>query len=117
MRVGAITETVEVSAAEEPVPLDNGATTTTLNNTMVSQIAIQGRDAAELIRLMPGMAMNTGLGQSQWNSQVTQSNSGPIGAFSASGTQPNGGMQMVMNGSVIVDSGNQGTQIANVNQD
>jgi len=117
MRVGAITETVEVSAAEEPVPLDNGATTTTLNNTMVSQLAIQGRDAAELIRLMPGMAMNSGLGNSQWNSYTTQINSGPIGQFSSNGAQPNGSMQLVMDGSVITDSGNQGTQIANINQD
>ena len=117
LKVGAVSETVEVSAAEEPVPLDNGATTTTLNNTMVSQLAIQGRDAAELIRLMPGMAMNSGLGNSQWNSAVTQINSGPIGQFSSNGAQPNGSMQLVMDGSVITDSGNQGTQIANINQD
>ena len=83
----------------------------------MSQLAIQGRDAAELIRLMPGMAMNSGLGNTQWNSALTQINSGPIGAFSSNGTQPNGSMQLIMNGSVITDAGNQGTQIANVNQD
>jgi hypothetical protein len=117
LKVGAVTETVEVSAAEEPVPLDNGATTTTLNNTMVSQLAIQGRDAAELIRLMPGMAMNGGLDNSQWSSYTTSINNGPIGKFSSNGGQPNGSMQLVMDGSVITDSGNQGTQIANINQD
>jgi hypothetical protein len=117
LRVGAVSDTVEVSAAEEPVPLDNGATTTTLNNTMVSQLAIQGRDAAELIRLMPAMAMNSGLGNSQWNSYTTSINNGPIGNFSSNGGQPNGSMQLVMDGSVITDSGNQGTQIANINQD
>src|SRR5713226_1296458 len=93
LKVDAVSETVEVSAAEEPVPLDNGATTTTLNNTMVSQLAIQGRDAAELIRLMPGMAMNSGLGNSQWNSYTTSINNGPIGNFSSNGGQPNGSMQ------------------------
>ena len=117
LKVGAVTETVEVSAADEPVPLDNGAVTTTLNNTMVSQLAIQGRDAAELIRLMPGMAMNSGLSNSQWNSYTTKINSGPIGQFSSNGAQPNGSMQLVMDGSVITDAGNQGTQIANINQD
>ena len=118
LEVGMATETVTVETGVEAIaPVSTGASATTLNNQMVSQLAIQGRDAAEFIRLMPGMAMNSGLNQSQWNSQVTQSNNGPIGAFSASGTQPNGGMQMVMNGSVIVDAGNQGTQIANVNQD
>src|SRR5205807_8619482 len=52
LKVGAVTETVEVSAADGPVPLDKGAVKTSLNNTMVSQLAIQWRDAAELIRLM-----------------------------------------------------------------
>jgi hypothetical protein len=117
LKVGTIAETVEVSAAEQPVPTDSGVTSTTLNNTLVSKIAIQGRDAAELIRLMPGMAMNSGLGNTQWNSAVTQINSGPIGNFTAGGSQPNGGMQLIMDGSVITDSGNQGTQIANINQD
>lgn len=118
LQVGVPSETITVETGVEAIaPVSTGASSTTLNNDMVSQIAIQGRDAAELIRLMPGMAMNSGLSQSQWNSQLTQINNGPIGAFSASGTAPNGGMQMVMNGSVIVDAGNQGTQIANINQD
>src|SRR5712692_2804036 len=117
LKVGTITETVEVSAAEEPVPLDSGVTSTTLNNTMVSEIAIQGRDAAELIRLMPGMAMNSGLGNTQWNSATTRIYDGPIGNFASNGSQPNGGMQLIMDGSVITDAGNQGTQIANINQD
>ncbi|HKW34831.1 MAG TPA: TonB-dependent receptor [Candidatus Acidoferrum sp.] len=117
LKVGAVAETVEVSAAEQPVPTDSGVTSTTLNNVLVDQIAIQGRDAAELIRLMPGMAMNSGLGNTQWNSAVTQINNGPIGNFTAGGAQPNGGMQLVMDGSVITDAGNQGTQIANINQD
>jgi carboxypeptidase family protein len=117
LKVGAVAETVEVTAAEQPVPLDSGVTSTTLNTIMVSQIAIQGRDAAELIRLMPGMAMNSGLSQGQWNSLNTQINNGPIGNFSSNGAQPNGSMQLIMDGSVITDSGNQGTQIANINQD
>ncbi len=108
--------TVSASAAP-PVPLDTGQSRTTLNNKMVSQLAIQGRNASELIRLMPAMAMNTGLGQRPWTSQLTQINSGPAGQYSASGSQPNGGMQLTMDGAVILDPGNQGTQVANVNQD
>jgi hypothetical protein len=63
---------------------------------------------------MPGMGMNSGLSQSEF---TTQTNSGPIGAFSADGTQPYGGMQMTLDGASLADIGNQGTQIANVNQD
>jgi hypothetical protein len=111
------TEVVVVSAAIAPVPLSSGSSTTTLNNTMVSQLSVQGRDAAELIKLMPGMAINNGLSNSEWNSSLTQINTGPIGVFSASGAVPYGGLQLIMNGSVVTDAGNQGTQIANVNQD
>jgi len=71
LKPGATAEEVTVNAETETVPIDTGASATTLNNTMVSQIAIQGRDAAELIRLMPGMAINNGLGNSEWSSALT----------------------------------------------
>ncbi len=117
MQVGAIAQVVTVSATTLPVPIATGTSSTTLNNIMVSQLAVQGRDAAELVKLMPGMAINSGLNNTEWSSALTQINNGPIGAFASNGTQPNGSMQLVMNGSVITDAGNQGTQIANVNQD
>lgn len=117
MKLGAESQEVTVTAETETVPIDSGASSTTLGQQMVDQIPIQGRDAAELIRLMPGMAINSGLNNTEWNSYTTQINSGPIGSFSASGTQPNGSMQLISNGSVITDAGNQGTQIANINQD
>lgn len=118
LHLGAASTDVQITASEAGViPLDNGSSTTTLNEQMVDSLSIQGRDAAELVKFMPGMAMNSGLSQSEYNSQVTQTNSGPIGQFSASGTQPYGSMQMTMDGAGLVDVGNMGTQIANVNGD
>jgi len=118
MRIGSSLTSVQVVSSQAAViPLDNGASTTTINSTLVENLSIQGRDAAELVKFMPGLAMNTGLGQSEFNSQTTQTNSGPIGQFSASGTQPYGSMQMTLDGAGLIDVGNQGTQLANVNQD
>ena len=118
LQLGKASTDVQIVASEAGViPLDNGASTTTLNEEMVDKLSIQGRDAAELVKFMPGMAMNTGLSQSEFNSQITATNSGPIGAFSASGTQPYGSMQMTLDGAGMVDIGNMGTQIANVNGD
>jgi hypothetical protein len=117
LQVGNSKQQIEViSAAELPVPTDTGQVSQTLNEHMITELAIQGRDAAELIKIMPGMGMNTGLGNSMWSSLTTQSNSGPIGAFSAGGTQPNGGMTMTLDGANLLDPGNQGTQTSNVNQ-
>jgi len=116
--VASTSANVEVTTSEAAtIPLDNGASSTTINSTMVQELSIQGRDAAELIKLMPGMAMNTGLGQGEFNSLITTTNGGPIGDFSASGTQPYGSMQMTLDGANLTDTGNQGNQIANVNQD
>lgn len=118
MQVGTTQADVEVVSSQAGViPLDTGESSTTINGELVESLSIQGRDAAELVKFMPGMAMNTGLTQAQFNSQTTQSNSGPIGQFAANGTQPYGGMQMTLDGASLVDLGNQGTQIANVNQD
>ena len=43
----------------------------------ITDLKLQGRDAAELMKIMPGMAMTQGLGQGQWNSYSTQINNGP----------------------------------------
>ncbi len=105
-----------VSAAESLTPVDSPQVSQTLNEHMVTELSIVGRDAAELIKIMPGMGMATGLGQNMWNSYTTASNTGPIGAFSAGGTQPNGAMTMTSDGANLLDPGNQGTQTANINQ-
>lgn len=118
LTVGTTESNVEVVASEAAViPVDSGASSTTINQDLVENLSIQGRDAAEMVKFMPGMGMNNGLTQSEFNSLTTATNSGPIGAFSANGTQPYGGMQMTLDGAGLIDPGNMGTQIANVNQD
>jgi Carboxypeptidase regulatory-like domain len=116
--ISSTTEQVQITASDAAViPLDNGASSTTLNTEMVDSISVQGRDAAELVKFMPGMAMNSGLTQSEFSSQTTATNSGPIGQFAASGTQPYGSMQMTLDGAGLIDIGNMGTQLANINGD
>jgi len=117
LKPGGETTTVQVSADSEVVPIDSGQIQTTLTENMVSQLSIQGRDAAELIKVMPGMAMNTGLGQNEYNSLVSGTTTGPVGSFSASGTAPSGGLAMTLDGANITDTGTQGLQMININQD
>lgn len=118
LQVASTSANVEVISSQAAViPLDTGASSTTINSALVEHLSIQGRDSAELVKFMPGMGINNGLNQAEFDSQTTKTNSGPIGQFSANGTQPYGGMQMTLDGASLVDVGNQGTQIANVNQD
>ncbi len=119
LQVQSTKQEVEVVAgADVVVPVDSGQASQTLNKNMIENISIAGRDAAELIKIMPGMGMTGGLSQNMWGqgSLPTQQNTGPIGAFSAQGTQPNGGMTMTSDGANLLDPGNQGTQTANINQ-
>lgn len=64
LEVAGTRQAIEVSeAAEVVVPVDSGQFSQTLNRTMVEDLTIVGRNAAELIKIMPGMAMTSGLGQ------------------------------------------------------
>jgi hypothetical protein len=109
-------EVVVIAQSEAVAPVESGQISHTLNKQMVEELSIVGRNAAELIKIMPGMAVNRGLNNSMWNSYTTASNTGPIGEFSAAGTQPHGAMTMTSDGANLLDPGNQGTQVANVNQ-
>src|ERR1035438_9767651 len=119
LQIQSLTQEIEVvAAAAMPVPVDSGTSSQTLNQSMVENISLSGRDAAELIKIMPGAGNNSGLGQSMWGqgSVPTQSNNGPIGKFSVQGSGLNGAMTMTSDGANLLDPGNQGTQTANINQ-
>jgi hypothetical protein len=113
-----VTAVTVVSGADAEVPVDNAEISSTLNNELVDSAVLTGRNAAELIKMMPGITFNNGGGAgSSFNSQTTGTNNGPAGNFSANGTQPYGSTAVILDGANLVDPGNAGTQIANINQD
>jgi hypothetical protein len=120
LQVGGTKSEVAVVAANDViVPTDTGQSSTTLNQHMITQLALGGRDAAELIKIMPGMGSTTGLSNKPGFDPTTgtANNTGPIGQYSANGTQPYGSMTMTSDGANLLDPGNQGTQTANINAD
>jgi hypothetical protein len=118
LQVGAVSETVEISAGSLTVPTDNAEISTTVPEAMVDAFPMGGRDAGELLKVMPGMAFANGASQgSGFSDKVVGTNTGPVGSFSANGTQPNGAMAFMLDGANLVDPGNAGTQIANINPD
>ncbi len=106
-----------VAGADAIVPTDTAEISTSLNTQMINDFPLQGRDAGELLKIMPGMAMNTSQASGGFNDRIIGSNNGPVGDYSANGTQPNGAMAYMLDGANLVDPGNFGTQIANINQD
>ena len=58
LQVAATAEQIEIVAAGDvAVPIDAPQAGQTLNQNMIRDLAIVGRDAAELMKIMPGMAM------------------------------------------------------------
>ncbi len=114
---GNATQVNVVAGADAIVPTDTAEISTSLNTQMINDFPLQGRDAGELLKIMPGMAMNTSQASGGFNDRIIGSNNGPVGDYSANGTQPNGAMAYMLDGANLVDPGNFGTQIANINQD
>jgi Carboxypeptidase regulatory-like domain/TonB-dependent Receptor Plug Domain len=118
LQVGAVNETVEISAGALAVPTDNAEISTTVPENMVDAFPMGNRDAGELLKIMPGMAFANGASQgSGFSDKVVSSASGPVGSFSSNGTQPSGAMAFMLDGANLVDPGNAGSQVANINQD
>jgi len=121
LKLGAASDKIEVSTEGASVAVkDSGEVSTTLDSDIINEIAITGRDVGELMKIMPGMAMNnngTGNNASFGGDKAVGSNYGPVGNYSANGAQPFGSMAYMLNGANLVDTGNVGTQIANINAD
>lgn len=118
LQVGVVTETVEVSSGELAVPTDNAEVSQSVPQHLINDFPMGNRDAGELLKIMPGMAFSNGASQgSGFSTKLVSSASGPVGQFSANGTQPSGAMAFMLDGANLVDPGNNGSQMANINQD
>ncbi len=119
MKIGSGTTAVTVvSGADAEIPVDTAEISATLNNELVDSATLTGRNAAELIKMMPGITFNNGgSAGSAYNSQTTGTNNGPAGSFSSNGSQPYGSTAVILDGANLIDPGNAGTQVANINQD
>ena len=119
LEVGSATSKVDVIAGgAAAVPTDTAEISSNLNQTMIDNFPLEGRDAGELMKIMPGMALNNGGSQgSSFKDISIGSNSGPVGAYASNGTMPYGTTAYMLDGANLVDPGNFGTQIANINPD
>jgi hypothetical protein len=110
------TVTVEGSAGEI-TPIDSGEKSTTINEHILNNVAIVGQNAAEFIKIMPGMAFSGGtLNQSSYAAQDERTGSGPVGSFSANG-QRLGALDITSDGAHIIDPGCNCGQAMNTNAD
>lgn len=116
LKIGAKDETVIVEGTATSItPVDSGEKSFTIGQNVMQNVAIVGQNAAEFIKIMPGMAMNGGaLNQSSYAAQDERTGNGPVGDFSANG-QREGALDITADGAHIIDPGCNCGQAENTN--
>ena len=110
--VAGLTEQVAVTAVAELAPISSGEKSATITGEQIQNIAIVGRSAAELLKILPGMApVTTSNGAPGFNGEVIGINGNgeggkqsALGNYSANGTQ-NNALDITIDGAHASDPG------------
>ena len=110
LQIGTSTETVEiVTTADEIAPVDSGERSTVITAKQIQNLGLQGRDATELVRTLPGFAAfgGGGIQNSIADPGILQTGSGALGSgYTGNGLGwRNGGTDVSMDGAHIIDIG------------
>jgi hypothetical protein len=122
MKIGRVDEEVTVSATAAGVNLDSPEKSSLITAEDLKRLSTVGRDATELIKFLPGFAVSTGgsLNNQSTNqgSQTMGFGSSSVSSFSANGATPQtGATTVISDGSSVMDPGDMGASIANINMD
>jgi len=116
LTVGKVSETVEVSADINAIPLDTGERSDLITSEQIEHLSVEGRDVTELLKTLPGFAIaNQGVNNSAYDPSQVSVN-GAMGNFAANGN-PIQGIYLMLDGADITDPGNYGAALQNVNYD
>jgi hypothetical protein len=107
LQVGAITETIEVSAQAALLQSESVERSATITGKQIENIQVNGRNPLEMTRLIPGVVNNT-------NFQV--GGTGGLGNIQANGNRGSSNM-LTINGINNIDTGSNGSQNVTVSLD
>ena len=115
---GAAKETITVEAtAAQITPIDSGEKSNLITEKILQNVAIVGQNAAEFVKIMPGMAMTGGVhNQSSYTASDERTGNGPVQNFSPNGLRV-AAMDITSDGAHIVDPGCNCGQAMNTNAD
>jgi hypothetical protein len=120
LKVGAIAESVTVTAEVAGVTLDSPEHSTMITSADIARLSTTGRDALELVSMLPGFTLNAGTGLNNQGADynTTSFNSGNLGSYGANGSAPQSGqVNVVSDGAQVTDPGDMGATTANINMD
>jgi hypothetical protein len=109
LQVGSKDETVQVEAvAEEVAPVDSGEKSATLTTKQIQNLSLEGRDATELIRTLPGFSEfgGGGIANQYTDFTVISPTGGAVGEnIVAGGSVYRTGTDLISDGAHIIDNG------------
>ena len=119
LEVGAANASITVEASVNSISaaLDTGERSDVITSEDLKTLTLVGRDATELVRMLPGFAMSTGdqglFNRPGYNAAVVGL-SGPTGAFSANGSGPTG-IAVVTDGVSLTDIATNSGSVQQIN--
>lgn len=121
LKIGTVDNTVTVTATVAGVELDSPEKSYLITEEDIKRLSTVGRDATELVRILPGFAVaSAGLNNDSTNngSQVAGFSGSSIGNFAANGAAPGtGAVAVVSDGASTTDPADATSSISNVNME
>jgi Carboxypeptidase regulatory-like domain len=121
LSVGSAAQTITVQADATMIPEENGARSDVLDAQQIENLALEGRDTTELLKVLPGATtVSGGLTQnspmySDLNITVQQSAIG--NGIDINGAVNRGGTALLADGANIIDPGNMASSVSIINPD
>jgi hypothetical protein len=115
LTVGSESQTVTVEASGEMLPEDNGQREAVLSSKDIENLALQGRDTTELLKVLPGSTtVSGGLTQANasFNDLSISANESSIGnGINLNGAPNRGGTALLSDGVSVLDPGDNASSI------
>ncbi len=110
LQIGAVTETIEVSATAVTLQTESVERGSAVTGTQIQNLEVDGRSPLDMAKLIPGVQFTVGATYAVGNAATGANN------FTANGTRPSQN-QVTINGIGDVDTGNNGGMNASVSND
>lgn len=124
LKIGRIEASIVVNAESAGVSRDSGEHSTLITAGDITRLSTIGRDVAELVSILPGFTINSGTDMQNegagglYGYQTMGFGHAQMGSFGANGAAPQQGLvNVTADGANVIDPGDMGGQVSNVNMD
>jgi hypothetical protein len=118
LAVGSASQSVTVQAAAQIIPMTTGSRSDVLDYSDIQNIALEGRDVTELLKVLPGVVETpNGLSNGpSFNALTVTAQTSSVGnGLNVSGAEYRGPQQLLSDGVNVIDPGDMGGSIGTIN--